>query len=163
MRRNSFLFIVRTWTSRKDIPAKISLSRQVHENMSWYYNKSINWGDTSDFIANFEDIFVCWNKILKDTIQNNFSKSRRFSRQIFVTEFRPSWKALSLRLTVILLMILKLMILQNFTVAYSESSRTSKMTYFAKIVNGWYGIFLAESQFNLSPLHISWRTNPILI
>ena len=41
-------------------------------------------------------------------------------------------KALSLQFAVILLIILKLIILQNFTQAYSEPSRTSKMEDLAK-------------------------------
>ena len=35
------------------------------------HDKSINWSDTSDFIAYFENIFASWDKILEDTIQNN--------------------------------------------------------------------------------------------
>ena len=54
------------------IPAKISLLTSKKKNISWYYNKNINWGDTSDFIANVENFFVCCDKFLEDTIQNNF-------------------------------------------------------------------------------------------
>ena len=45
-------------------------------------------------------------------------------------------KGLSLRFTVILLMILKLIILRNFTEAYSDPTRTSKTEHLPKIVNG---------------------------
>ena len=44
----------------------------VHKNFSCCYNQRINRGNTSDFIANVENLFVCWDKILEDTIQNNF-------------------------------------------------------------------------------------------
>ena len=47
-------------------------SIQVHKNISWYYDKSISWGDTSDFIANFKILFVCWDNFLENTIHNNF-------------------------------------------------------------------------------------------
>ena len=101
--------------------------------MSWYYNKIINLGDTgSDLIGNLENIFVCWDKTLEDTIQNNISKSRKFSQRSSILA-----KDLSLRFTVILLMILKFLILKNFTEAYSKPSGTSEMEHFAKIVNGW--------------------------
>ena len=64
------------------------------------------------------------------------------SRQILLA------KALSLRFTVILLMILKLMILQNFTEAYSEPSRVSTMELFAKKVGPVsfnFGLLLKEN------------------
>ena len=31
----------------------------VHKNISWFYNKSISRGNTSDFIAKVENVFVC--------------------------------------------------------------------------------------------------------
>ena len=62
----------------------------MHKNMSWYYNKTINWGDTRDICANVENIFVCWNRVLEDTIQKNPLKSRKFSRKISAAEFRSS-------------------------------------------------------------------------
>ena len=78
--------------------------------MSWYYNKIINLGDTSsDLITNLENIFVCWDKTLEDTIQNNISKSRKFLQRSSILA-----KELSLQFTVILLMILKFLILKNF-------------------------------------------------
>ena len=78
--------------------------------MSWYYNKIINLGDTSsDLITNLENIFVCWDKTLEDTIQNNMSKSRKFLQRSSILA-----KELSLQFTVILLMILKFLILKNF-------------------------------------------------
>ena len=42
------------------------------ERWSWYYNKSISRGDTSDFIDNVENVFVCWGQILEGSVQNNF-------------------------------------------------------------------------------------------
>ena len=39
-----------------------------YENVSWYYNKSINVGDTSDIIANVENVFVCLDKILEELV-----------------------------------------------------------------------------------------------
>ena len=81
-------------------------SSQV-EKYLWYYNKSINWGDTNDFIANVENFFVCYDKLLEDTIQNNFQKLWKFSRQ----KGKYLWwsslpaKSLSLRFTPLLLMI----------------------------------------------------------
>ena len=101
--------------------------------MSWYYNKIINLGDTSsDLIANLENIFVCWDKTLEDTIQNNISKSRKFLQRSSILA-----KELSLQFTVILLMILKFLILKSFTEAYSKPSGTSEMEHFAEIINGW--------------------------
>ena len=44
------LFIVKTWISQI-FQLRHHSWRQVHKNMSWDYNKSINRGDTSDFIA----------------------------------------------------------------------------------------------------------------
>ena len=38
----------------------------MHKNISWY--KSINRGDTGDFIANAYNEFVCWDNILEDVI-----------------------------------------------------------------------------------------------
>ena len=32
----------------------------------------MNRGDTSDFIGNVENIFVCWDQILEGSVQNNF-------------------------------------------------------------------------------------------
>ena len=55
-----------------------------------YYNKSTSWGNYSNN-ANFENKCGCWDKILKDTIQNNFSKSQKFSRQLPVAEFRSGF------------------------------------------------------------------------
>ena len=64
---------------------------KIHKNISWYYTKSINWGHTSNFIDNFKKIFVCWNKILENTIQNNPLKPGKFLRQIiYVAEFCSS-------------------------------------------------------------------------
>ena len=64
---------------------------KIHKNISWYYTKSINWGHTSNFIDNFKKIFVCWNKILENTIQNNLLKPGKFLRQIiYVAEFCSS-------------------------------------------------------------------------
>ena len=44
----------------------------MHEKSPDITNKSIIWGDTSDFIANVEIFFICCGKFLEDTIQNNF-------------------------------------------------------------------------------------------
>ena len=33
-----------------------------------YYNESINWGYTSDFIENFENLIFYWDKVLEDNI-----------------------------------------------------------------------------------------------
>ena len=83
------MFIVKTWTLRKDIRAKKFI--KIHKNISWYYTESINWGHTSNFIRNFEKNFVCWNKVMEGTIQNNFSKSWKLLRQIiYLVEFRSS-------------------------------------------------------------------------
>ena len=86
----------------------------MHEKSPDITNKSIIWGDTSDFIANVEIFFVCCGKFLEDTIQNNFQKFRKFSRQISVAELFLV-QILSLWFTGILLMILKHMILWNLT------------------------------------------------
>ena len=76
--------------------------------------------------------FLPTSKILL-TVEINFWKtpSRMISQNLGSIQSRCLWpssvlpKNLSLRFTVILLMILKLMILRNFTEAYSESTRTS--------------------------------------
>ena len=49
-----------------------SLFKSCAQKYSWYYNKTINRGDTSDFIGNVENIFVCWDQILEGSVQNNF-------------------------------------------------------------------------------------------
>ena len=38
--------------------------------MSWFYNKKINGGDTSDIIANVENVFVCWKTPSKISYKN---------------------------------------------------------------------------------------------
>ena len=82
----SFLFIVKAWIYEKVFQQRSQDIQDKCVSMPWYDNKSINWGDTNDFIANFRYIFL--DKILKDTIQNNFSKSRKFLSQISVMHFR---------------------------------------------------------------------------
>ena len=69
---------------------EVKLAFLIKAFLSLYYNKGINLGETSDFVANFENIFVYWGEILEDTIQNSFSQSRKISRQISVEEFRSS-------------------------------------------------------------------------
>ena len=69
---------------------EVKLAFLIKAFLSLYYNKGINLGETSDFVANFENIFVYWGEILEDTIQNSFSQSRKISRQISVAEFRAS-------------------------------------------------------------------------
>ena len=121
---------------RKDVLAKISLFKTVHKNMSLYYNISINWGDASDYIANLENIFVCWDKILEETIKIIFQNLESFqSKHLRQSSALP--KPLSLRFTIILPMILKLLILWSFIETYSEPRRTSKIEHFEKIVSGW--------------------------
>ena len=69
----SVKFIAKFWNFTKRYSRKdLTLQVESMKNISWYYNKSINWGDTSDFIANVENFFVCCDKLLEDTIQNNF-------------------------------------------------------------------------------------------
>ena len=106
--------------------------------MSWYCNKSINWGDNSKFITNFENKRACWDKIS----QNLRSFPAKYLWRSYVLA-----KALSLRFTVIFLMILKLAIWWYFTQASSEPSRTSKMERLAKIANSWKrkALFLRNS------------------
>ena len=50
----------------------LTLQVKCIKNIFLYYNKSVNSGDTSDFIANVEILFVCCDKLLEDTIQRNF-------------------------------------------------------------------------------------------
>ena len=69
---------------------EVKLAFLIKAFLSLHYNKGINLGETSDFVANFENIFVYWGEILEDTIQNSFSQSRKISRQISVEEFRSS-------------------------------------------------------------------------
>ena len=69
---------------------EVKLAFLIKAFLSLYYNKGINLGETSDFVANFENIFLYWGEILEDTIQNSFSQSRKISRQISVEEFRSS-------------------------------------------------------------------------
>ena len=69
---------------------EVKLAFLIKAFLSLYYNKGINLGETSDFVANFENIFVYWGEILEDTIQNSFSQSRKISRQISVEKFRSS-------------------------------------------------------------------------
>ena len=106
---------------------------KIHKNISWYYTKSINWGHTSNFIDNFKKMFVCWNKILENTIQNNLLKPRKFLRQIIhVVEFRSS-KALTLRFTVISLVIQTVMIFRNF----AGISRIQSIVYNLRVLGNF--------------------------
>ena len=76
------------------------------------------YGDTisSDFIANIKNLFICWHKFLEDTTENNFEKSQKFLGK-YLWRSSILVKALSLRFTVILLMIL--MVLRNFIIILS--------------------------------------------
>ena len=74
-------YLLKFWIF-KEIYGAVLYIRQEHKNMSWCYIKSINWGDTNDYIANFGNSFLYWDKILEDTIHNNFQKFRMFSRKI---------------------------------------------------------------------------------
>ena len=46
------------------------------KNIPWYYNKSINWGDTSNLLPTLTIFLSAGDKFLEDTIQKNFLKSR---------------------------------------------------------------------------------------
>ena len=84
-------------------------SSQVHKIIFfWYYNKSINGGDTRHFIANVKIFFVYWNKFL-DTIQITFKNLGSFQGECL-------WRSSVLvkPLSLPLLMILILMVLRNF-------------------------------------------------
>ena len=65
-------------------------------------------------------------------------------------------EALSLRFTLILLMVLKIMILQNFTEEHSKLSQTSKMEHFAKIVKGKKTVNYFYNKLHLRCLTGSW-------
>ena len=105
-----------------------------------------------DFIikASIETIIVTVSPVLKIffsiEIEIRFWKTpfRIISQNLASFQGKYLWrisdlaKALSLGLTVILLMILKLMILQNFKGAHSEASRISKMEHCGKMVNRLY-------------------------
>ena len=62
----------------------------MHEKSPDITNKSIVWGDTSDFIANVETFFVCCGKFLEDTIQNNLKISEVFLANISGGAFSSS-------------------------------------------------------------------------
>ena len=72
----------------------------------------------TDFIANIKNLFICWHKFLEDTTENNFEKSQKFLGK-YLWRSSILVKALSLRFTVILLMILKLKVLRNFIIILS--------------------------------------------
>ena len=105
-----------------------------------------------DFIikASIETIIVTVSPVLKIffsiEIEIRFWKTpfRIISQNLASFQGKYLWrisdlaKALSLGLTVILLMILKLMILRNFKGAHSEASRISKMEHCGKMVNRLY-------------------------
>ena len=57
---------------------EVKLAFLIKAFLSLYYNKGINLGETSDFVANFENIFVYWGEMLEGTIQNSFSISENF-------------------------------------------------------------------------------------
>ena len=91
------------WTT----PEALTLQAKCMKNISLYYNKSFNWGDASNFIANVGNFFVCCDKFLEDTIESFQGKYL----------WRSSFLAtpLSLRFTAILLLIVKRMILWTST------------------------------------------------
>ena len=70
----------------------------------------------SDFIANINNLFIYWHKFLEDTTENNFWKCQTFSSK-YLRQSSILVEALSLRFTVILLMIL--MVLRNFIIILS--------------------------------------------
>ena len=102
-----------------------------------------------DFIikASIETIIVTVSPVLKIffsiEIETRFWKTpfRIISQNLASFQGKYLWrisdlaKALSLGLTVILLMILKLMILRNFKKTHSEASQISKMEHCGKMVN----------------------------
>ena len=120
----------------------------------WYSSKDLTLQDKCKKIcpdiltkASIEAILVTFlptSKIFL-SVEINFWKtpSRIISQNLGTFQGKHLWgssvlaKGLSLRFTAFLLRILKLMILRNFTEAYSESTRTSKMEYLPKTVNGW--------------------------
>ena len=105
-----------------------------------------------DFIikASIETIIVTVSPVLKIffsiEIEIRFWKTpfRIISQNLASFQGKYLWrisnlaKALSLGLTVILLVILKLMILRNFKKTHSEASRISKMEHCGKMVNRLY-------------------------
>ena len=105
---------------------------------------------SSDFIikASIEAIIVTVSPVLKIffCIEIKFWKTpfRIISQNLASFQGKYLWrisnlaKALSLGLTVILLVILKLMILRNFKKTHSEASRISKMEHCGKMVNRLY-------------------------
>ena len=131
-----------------------------------------------DFIikASIETIIVTVSPVLKIffsiEIETRFWKTpfRIISQNLASFQGKYLWrisdlaKALSLGLTVILLMILKLMILRNFKGAHSEASRISKMEHCGKMVNRLYlrcltGFWYTFALLWFSMNHNSWFSN----
>ena len=111
-------------TSFLNDPEALTLQAKCMKNISLYYNKSFNWGDASNFIANVGNFFVCCDKFLEDTIESFQGKYL----------WRSSFLAtpLSLRFTAILLLIVKLMILWTST-RDAVVRRCSKKEVFLRI------------------------------
>ena len=127
----------------KRYSSKYLTPRQVED-------KFIKMKTSFDFIikASIEAIIVTVSPVLKIffCVEIKFWKTpfRIISQNLASFQGKYLWrisdlaKALSLGLTVILLMILKFMILRNFKGAHSEASRISKMEHCGKMVNRLY-------------------------
>ena len=92
---------------------------QVYKNISRYYDKDFKITLLSQYWWFYCQIWKCWDLFWKLTprinSQNLGSFQEKYLRGSFVIV-----KPLPLRLTVILLMFLKLMILQNFIMIYED-------------------------------------------
>ena len=82
--RSSFLVVFcsaysKTWNFTKRYPSKdLTVQVKCIKNISWYYNKTINWGDTSDFVANIEFFFSAVINFWKTIYRITFKPLRSF-------------------------------------------------------------------------------------
>ena len=153
----------------KRYSSKYLTPRQVED-------KFIKMKTSFDFIikASIEAIIVTVSPVLKlfFCVEIKFWKTpfRIISQNLASFQGKYLWrisnlaKALSLGLTVILLVILKLMILRNFKKTHSEASRISKMEHCGKMVNRLYLRYLTGFWYTFALLwfsmnHKLWFSN----
>ena len=92
---------------------------QVYKNISRYYDKHFKMTSLSQYWWFYCQIWKCWDLFWKLTPPKNYQNLRSFQEKYQHGSF-VIVKPLPLRLTVILLMFLKLMILWNFIMIYND-------------------------------------------
>ena len=114
-------------------------SRQGHKYISCYYNKGINWGDTSDFIANAE-LFLSEINFWKAASRITFKYLRSFQGTEAAVprcfQNRHSWKCRSIhrKIHVLVSFLIKLQALRAATLLNRDSKHKCFPLNIAKLL-----------------------------